>query len=62
MENIEMHLTALIRELQGSYIELSHFIAYHSDHLTEEEIDRLAEELEGDYLSLKEYVMNALNI
>lgn len=56
----EDELFDFVKELQNNSIELYSFVAENSEELTDEEIDELVEELEGDYLSLREFVINAL--
>ena len=60
MENIELHLNALVRQLQNDPVELIHFIEYHKEDLSDIEVERLAEELEGDETALKWFVAYAL--
>lgn len=55
----ENELHDFVKELQGNSIELTNFVAENAENLTEEEIDELVDEFEGDYLSLREFVLNA---
>ncbi|MED3554208.1 hypothetical protein [Cytobacillus praedii] len=57
----EQEIDKLIRELQGSSVEMYSFVAENCDeNLTDDEIDDLVTDLESDYLSLREFVINAL--
>lgn len=56
----EQELEDLIRELQGSPVELYNFVAENTEDLTDDEIDDLVGDLESDPLSLREFVINAL--
>ena len=60
MESIEFHIDALTRELVKDYIALSLFIEHHEEDLTDAQIERLAEELEGDPVAIRSYVSYAL--
>ncbi|WP_339279938.1 hypothetical protein [Lysinibacillus sp. FSL P2-0066] len=57
----ENELYDFIKELQGSSVELYSFVAENCDeNLTEDEIDDLVSDLESDSLSLREFVIRAL--
>ena len=56
----EQQLDDLIRELQGSPLDLYSFVAENTEDLSDDELDALVEELEGDTLSLREFVIHSL--
>lgn len=56
----EEQLHDFVKELQGSSVELYGFVAENSDeNMTDERIDELVADFESDYLSLREFVINA---
>lgn len=56
----ENELHAFVKELQENTVELMNFVCINAEHLSESEIDELVEEFEGNYLGLREFVINAL--
>jgi len=57
----EEEIDGIVRELQGSSVELYNYVAENcNEDLTEDEIDDLVSDLESDYLSLREFVINSL--
>lgn len=60
---IEKELDIFVRELKNNGTELYSFVAENtSDDLSDDQMDWLVSELEGDYLSLREFVINALEL
>jgi len=59
----ENELHDFVKELQGNSLELYSFVAENSDEdISDEHIDSLVNEFQGDYLSLREFVVNALEV
>lgn len=59
----ENELYDFVRELQNNGVELYSFVAENtSPELSDEQIDSLVSELESDYLSLREFVISALEL
>ncbi|MGG2105530.1 hypothetical protein [Lysinibacillus pakistanensis] len=59
----EKELDVFVRELKENGTELYSFVAENtSEDLSDEQMDVLVSELEGDYLSLREFVINALEL
>jgi len=56
----ENQLHDFVKELQRDSVELTNFVAENAEELTGEEIDELVEDFEGDYLSLRDFVIRAL--
>lgn len=59
----ENELYDFVKELQNNGVELYSFVAENtSQELSDEQMDSLVSELESDYLSLREFVINALEL
>jgi len=59
----ERELNKFVRELQSDSVELYSFVtANTSEDLSDGQMDSLVNELEGDYLSLRKFVINALEV
>lgn len=59
----ERELDKFVRELQSDSVELYSFVtANTSEDLSDGQMDSLINELEGDYLSIRKFVINALEV
>ena len=57
----DIEIDELVQELQANSVELYHFIMENCDgDLTNEQIDNMVSDFESDYLSLREFVVHAI--